>query len=146
MTKAQVPSPALSMPQSTRDNSFIFSGVDFIACLILNRFFHQNVGASAWGIAIHEHSRLIAVSSNAREITIFAHGYAVADPEDAITELSDDSEEDTCLGGHVFLTLEAFPVMMMFGSSTHVRDRHLGNYRIVFNLGNRGHNIPSIDL
>ncbi|ROW01632.1 hypothetical protein VSDG_02017 [Cytospora chrysosperma] len=35
-------------------------------------FFADNVGISAWGLAIHKQSRLIAVSSNAHEITVFA--------------------------------------------------------------------------
>lgn len=32
----------------------------------------ENVGSSAWGLAIHEQSRLIAVGSNAHEVTVFA--------------------------------------------------------------------------
>lgn len=35
-------------------------------------FFQENVGISAWGLAIHKVSRLIAVSSNRSEITVFA--------------------------------------------------------------------------
>ncbi|KAK5990686.1 hypothetical protein PT974_08955 [Cladobotryum mycophilum] len=35
-------------------------------------FFHENVGRSAWGLAVHSKSRLIAVSSNRCEITVFA--------------------------------------------------------------------------
>ncbi|KUJ22555.1 uncharacterized protein LY89DRAFT_714330 [Mollisia scopiformis] len=38
----------------------------------LTPFFHQNVEWSAWGLAIHKQSRLIAVGSNGREITVFA--------------------------------------------------------------------------
>lgn len=34
-------------------------------------FFHENVGMTAWGLALHEESRLIAVSSNRREVTVF---------------------------------------------------------------------------
>ncbi|KAL1896217.1 hypothetical protein Cpir12675_002925 [Ceratocystis pirilliformis] len=34
--------------------------------------YHFNVGLSAWGIAIHQKSRLIAISSNRHEVTIFA--------------------------------------------------------------------------
>lgn len=36
-------------------------------------FFHENVGESAWGLAIHQKSRLIAVSSNKHEVTVFVH-------------------------------------------------------------------------
>lgn len=38
----------------------------------LEPFFEANVGKSAWGLAIHKHSRLFAVSSNRWEITVFA--------------------------------------------------------------------------
>lgn len=35
-------------------------------------FFNENVGWSGWGIAIHKASRMIAVSANTHEITVFA--------------------------------------------------------------------------
>lgn len=35
-------------------------------------FFRKNVGKSAWGLAIHRKSKIIAVSSNLHEITVFA--------------------------------------------------------------------------
>ncbi|KAL6919312.1 hypothetical protein FSST1_003338 [Fusarium sambucinum] len=35
-------------------------------------FFHENVGISAWGLAVHRRSRLIAVSSNRHEVVVFA--------------------------------------------------------------------------
>ncbi|MCJ1390760.1 hypothetical protein MMC18_003621 [Xylographa bjoerkii] len=38
----------------------------------LRPFFHCNVRMSAWGIAIHKEARLIAVSANTYEITVFA--------------------------------------------------------------------------
>lgn len=38
----------------------------------LAAWFHENVGASAWGLATHKGSRLLAVSSNAKEIKVFA--------------------------------------------------------------------------
>lgn len=41
--------------------------------LTSRRFFHENVGISAWGLAIHEKSRIFAVSSNNREVTVFVH-------------------------------------------------------------------------
>lgn len=39
---------------------------------LLEPFFEANVGMSAWGLAIHKKSRLIAVSSNLWEIIVFA--------------------------------------------------------------------------
>jgi hypothetical protein len=38
------------------------------------QFFHENVGKSAWGLAIHSKSRLIGISSNRHEVTVFAFG------------------------------------------------------------------------
>lgn len=34
-------------------------------------FFHENVNRSAWGLAIHKKSRIIAVSSNLHEVNVF---------------------------------------------------------------------------
>ncbi|KAI8961855.1 hypothetical protein F5Y11DRAFT_348066 [Daldinia sp. FL1419] len=34
-------------------------------------FFHENVGKSAWGLAVHKNSRLIAVSSNNHNVCVF---------------------------------------------------------------------------
>lgn len=41
-------------------------------------FFCENVGASAWGLAIHKYARLIAVSANTCVVTVFA--FALAQP------------------------------------------------------------------
>lgn len=41
---------------------------------------------SAWGLAVHERSRLIAVSSNRREVTVFVP--AIAHDDDEIPEHS----------------------------------------------------------
>jgi hypothetical protein len=46
-------------------------------------FFSDNVGASAWGLAVHKKSRLIAVSSNGHEVTVFA--FALNGSEDAVS-------------------------------------------------------------
>ena len=39
-------------------------------------FFHENVGRSAWGLAVHETARIIAVSANTHSITVFAFALA----------------------------------------------------------------------
>ena len=39
---------------------------------VLAAWFHENVGASAWGLATHKGAKLLAVSSNTKEINIFA--------------------------------------------------------------------------
>lgn len=53
-------------------------------------WFRANVGASAWGLAIHKSARLFAVSSNAKKIHVFAP--ALTKPE---TTESNDSEHHT---------------------------------------------------
>ncbi|KAJ8132343.1 hypothetical protein O1611_g1281 [Lasiodiplodia mahajangana] len=40
--------------------------------VIVKPFFHQNVGKSAWGLAVHKRSRLIAVGNNHHEVHVFA--------------------------------------------------------------------------
>ncbi|KAM3422602.1 hypothetical protein BST61_g91 [Cercospora zeina] len=42
----------------------------------LRPFFHTNVGQSAWGLAVHSHARILAVSANTHSITIFKFGLA----------------------------------------------------------------------
>lgn len=55
-------------------------------------FFADNVGISAWGLAIHKKSRLIAVSSNAHEITVFA--FAINREGEAAKPPSSNGHED----------------------------------------------------
>lgn len=53
-------------------------------------FFADNVGMSAWGLAIHKESRLIAVSANTHEITVFA--FAMKQREGAADPPSSSSD------------------------------------------------------
>lgn len=48
--------------------------IPFLIAADFTSFFCENVGISAWGLAVHSASRLIAVSSNHHEITVFAFG------------------------------------------------------------------------
>lgn len=52
-------------------------------------FFHRNVGDSTWGLAIHSEARMIAVSSNNLEITVFTFALlqqGIIDLDDEVTE------------------------------------------------------------
>jgi hypothetical protein len=80
---------------------------------------HENVGFSAWGLAIHSKSRLIAVSSNHHEVTVFA--LALAEKPLFRPRWKPNSKEANVLA----------------------RNRM---WRIVLPLGNNGQNIPSIDF
>ncbi|KAM0329919.1 hypothetical protein ACHAQA_004085 [Verticillium albo-atrum] len=91
------------------------------AAQIPTPFFRENVGSSAWGVAIHQQSRLIAVSSNRREVTVFALG---------LTKPLGDSK--TAAHRH------DYPATIVTG-----RKR---NWRIVLLLGEGGHNIPNISF
>ncbi|KUI67256.1 hypothetical protein VM1G_02697 [Cytospora mali] len=55
-------------------------------------FFADNVGVSTWGLAIHKASRLIAVSSNAHEVTVFA--FAMNRKEDAAVSPPSGSDKN----------------------------------------------------
>jgi hypothetical protein len=58
--------------------------------------FLRNVGISAWGLAIHTQARILAVSSNRHEVTIFRFGLVDAfDEDDGLrkqAKTSDDSQ------------------------------------------------------
>ncbi|KAI9642277.1 hypothetical protein NHQ30_009079 [Ciborinia camelliae] len=76
-------------------------------------FFLENVGISAWGLAIHQNSRLIAVSSNRHEVTVFVHGTNRNKPGDepcncAVVDTVFDPllEQFARLGG---MALKSFP-------------------------------------
>ncbi|KJZ78312.1 hypothetical protein HIM_02350 [Hirsutella minnesotensis 3608] len=86
---------------------------------------HENVGDSAWGMAIHKQSRLIAVSSNRHEVTVFALGLTQISRRRSEAAFSDFTE-DGC--AHV---------------ESLVR-RRTRNWRIVVYLGPLADNIPNL--
>lgn len=51
-------------------------------------FFTANVGKSAWGLSMHAAARLIAVSANSHEITVFAAALTTAIPEPPASDSS----------------------------------------------------------
>ncbi|OAA68482.1 Ribonucleotide reductase, transcriptional regulator CRT10 [Niveomyces insectorum RCEF 264] len=103
-------------------------------------FFSETVGKTAWGLAIHAQSRLIAVSTNLAEVNVFAFALRPAKPADlhpyktpTLTVPTDDASPTTWAGVSA-LELE---------SQLRLRNR---NWRILLPLGPNGHNIPSIDF
>lgn len=89
-------------------------------------FLQSNVGISAWGLAVHKGSRLIAVSSNRSEITIFAPALAADDNTPSSKPSNTDNLEYD----------EGSPEDI-------VRCRSL-NWRIVVVLGPQADNLPNI--
>ena len=55
---------------------------------------HKNVGRSAWGLAVHEEARLIAVSANSHVITVFA----LALTHEVLEESRDCGSDDESFG------------------------------------------------
>ncbi|KAK3394458.1 hypothetical protein B0H63DRAFT_444614 [Podospora didyma] len=95
-------------------------------------FFHENVGLSAWGLALHEKSRLIGVSTNRHEVVVFAFAMNRRSPQRSESPSVDDSPNLEC--GLTCLRLEK-----------HLQAR-TRSWRIVLPLGRDGHNIPSISF
>ncbi|RDA89742.1 hypothetical protein CP533_1064 [Ophiocordyceps camponoti-saundersi (nom. inval.)] len=93
-------------------------------------FFHENVGRSAWGLAVHKKSRLIAVSSNHCDVTVFAP--ALSSEMEGGRPNHDWCEE--CSGTR--------PVTCDKVDS-HVRQR-ARNWRIVVSLGSAADNLPNV--
>jgi len=52
-------------------------------------FLHRNIGASAWGLAIHREARIIAISANTHEVTILALALASMEGESPELDASD---------------------------------------------------------
>ena len=75
-----------SIQQAIQEN---VAGNTDIGCR-LNAFFSENVGRSAWGLAIHKAARLIAVSANTHQITVFAFALGC----DLGPESGSDDEDD----------------------------------------------------
>lgn len=83
----------------------------------------ENVGNSAWGLAVHSRSRLIAVSSNRHEVTIFAFALA---PSEYITEQPPQDPPES-------------------RTEAEVR-RRMRNWRIIVVLGPKANNLPNISF
>ncbi|KAJ2899735.1 hypothetical protein MKZ38_002809 [Zalerion maritima] len=109
-------------------------------------FFHQSVQISAWGLALHKKSRLIAVSCNFRTIVVFypalhserhsAQGSGAPGSSDAefpdvqIAEFPPPNFNNVGAGGQTLL-----------------RDNDIGrrrNYRVIFTPTQDARNIPSV--
>jgi hypothetical protein len=117
LTKPDTPTPAI--PRQRRASTWSFDTGN-----APRPFFHENVGISAWGLAVHQKSRLIAVSSNRFEVTVFAP--ALATHESAPSRNCDCN---ACCDG----------------VESHVR-RRARNWRIVVSLGPLADNIPNISF
>ncbi|KAL2685441.1 hypothetical protein Neosp_006539 [[Neocosmospora] mangrovei] len=100
-------------------------------------FFRENVGMSAWGLAIHQKSRLIAVSSNRHEVIVFALALT-SDPFQR-KEVSSDSKEAP--SGSQEAPSDSQQPEKPEKKKSHRRAR---NWRIVIMMGSDADNMPNI--
>lgn len=110
--------------------------------LIAKSFFAENVGNSAWGLAIHSQSRLIAVGSNSHEIQVFAFALSVSETQKPTSAMkARGRKHPTSPPGHM-----QFPIIQQAdiprASDGEVMRNQ--NFRLVFKLREVGDNIPSV--
>ncbi|EPE29147.1 hypothetical protein GLAREA_00307 [Glarea lozoyensis ATCC 20868] len=106
----------------------------------IRHMFHENVGKSAWGLAIHSYSRLIAVSTNIYQVTIFA--FAIRDePKD-----EEDEEKLTQIeSAAARYQYTDFPSITPDEEKPRwATDKRQHGYRLVFSLPTLGANIPTV--
>ncbi|KAL8910432.1 MAG: hypothetical protein Q9171_004270 [Xanthocarpia ochracea] len=58
---------------------------------VIKPYFLRNVGKSAWGVAVHQEARLIAVSCNSTKIHVFA--FALGDPSSSSSDEASDHQD-----------------------------------------------------
>ncbi|KAL8370734.1 hypothetical protein RB595_000878 [Gaeumannomyces hyphopodioides] len=107
-------------------------------------FFHDAVGSSAWGLALHKKSRLLAVSCNLLEITVFA--FALKGPGGSSGDLAAPIAPFLNYGME-----DGSPFLASSGLTASALQRHLRgrtrDWRIILTQPSRAAaNIPSIDF
>ncbi|KAH8890838.1 hypothetical protein GQ53DRAFT_824087 [Thozetella sp. PMI_491] len=96
------------------------------------QFFHSNVGKSAWGLAIHKQSRLLAVTCNKHEVTVFA--FSITDYQDGYNPAESDEDEKGSGWARPVLTAE---LEKHFQSRTRT-------WHIILSVSNKGKNMPNV--
>ncbi|KAF1918254.1 hypothetical protein BDU57DRAFT_586709 [Ampelomyces quisqualis] len=66
----------------------------------MRRFLHMNVGASAWGLAVHGEARMLAISANTHYITVLA--FALASAGDELPEADFSEPYSECISSSDF--------------------------------------------
>ncbi|KAI0818217.1 hypothetical protein GGR55DRAFT_63825 [Xylaria sp. FL0064] len=114
---------------------------------IVKPFFHQNVGISAWGLAVHKQSRLIAVGNNKHEVHVFAFAlHDINRPSQVTPELSCRRDLFVRLGrtgdGAVLNSSDIQGLDLRADIDAFLSGQRDRNYQIV--VGSLGHNIPNV--
>ncbi|KAI2470018.1 hypothetical protein F4781DRAFT_442175 [Annulohypoxylon bovei var. microspora] len=121
-----------------------------------NSFFHENVGKSAWGLAVHKQSRIIAASSNTHNVSVFifaltGHPYrhtpevdsveffrnVIKDEHGNVVDPGRNSSQAAAAAEH---GLDDSKIAAL-ESAVRRRD---ANWRIVLETGRIGANIPNV--
>lgn len=116
-------------------------------------FFTDNVGLSAWGIAIHSKSRLIAVSANTREVTVFA--FALSEDKADAQQFDGENIEDNPLHQSQAGFQPSFQTVTQHGKPGSNRlpgppllerlfQSRRRSWRIIIPFGGEASNIPSV--
>ncbi|KAI0460087.1 hypothetical protein F5B21DRAFT_130450 [Xylaria acuta] len=119
-------------------------------CTRVKPFFHQNVGKSAWGLAIHKKSRLIAVGNNSHQVHVFA--MALTDPQYTSRVIRKRPRRNLFLSIRKSVEGELLDMSELFGQlfftgSIGVRllfRQRQDSYRFILETGERGNNIPNV--
>ncbi|KAI0196895.1 hypothetical protein F4808DRAFT_303858 [Astrocystis sublimbata] len=111
-------------------------------------FFHENVGISAWGLAVHQKSRLIGVANNSHQVHVFAmaltdprltDGEALPRPHGCEPWISFNKDE----GGDLGWILWECKHQQTAPQKPEPHRRQYA-YHLSFNLGIEGANMPNI--
>ncbi|TRX97923.1 hypothetical protein FHL15_001133 [Xylaria flabelliformis] len=113
-------------------------------------FFHQNVGISAWGLAIHKKSRLVAVGNNNHEVHVFA--LALTDPQYTSPVIREQPRRGLFLSIRKNSDGRLLDMSEPFGQSEFIGNADVGllfrqrqdAYRFILETGAQGNNIPNI--
>jgi hypothetical protein len=113
------------------------------SCSSIQPFFHENVQISAWGLAIHSKSRMIAVGSNLHSITVFIPALTEQDGP-PIFQNADRFYHSVCktVSGYA----QDFHVREEGSAPVDIRwlRRRDLNWKITFDTRPQGDNIPNL--
>lgn len=115
---------------------------------IVKPFFHENVGRSAWGLAVHKQSRLIAAGANNHQVHVFALALSDSTRTSPGGDAAQRYERDLFLPIRIFAdgTVEqkprSFANEINLGPDSLERREH--GYHFIFEIGWRGNNIPNV--
>ncbi|KAI1083309.1 hypothetical protein F5B20DRAFT_458489 [Whalleya microplaca] len=136
-----------------RENDNPDSGRTFESFFHKKPFFHENVGKSAWGLAIHKQSRIIAVSSNTHEVSVFIFALTgelyrhttEVDSVEFFRNIRKDEKGQVVIQdkNQGSLSDEAKQASKV-ASLEHAVRRRDANWRIILETGRAGTNIPNI--